>query len=225
MSHKIPDVVEKKDMCYNSSTSMGGLLLGSLVLWLAAGDVKQRPFTLLAVWWQFVLLVQFAEFLIWSDQACSSGTNLFGTRAVHALVLMQPLVLFLLTSSTPEVSSRVKAVLSTALAIYVFIVLCSLMGQDAVECTFPTAACPHLPYTRIKPLVGMLYGALVVACLLFLVKPFPVGAMTAFFFLLTCLVSTASCGQASVWCSFAVLGPLLGWGFCRLFRPYDKFQS
>lgn len=69
-------------MCYNAPTSLGGFLLGSLVVWLLAADVRRESMTLLCLWWQFVVFVQLAEFFVWLDQDCASGLNRRGRKSV-----------------------------------------------------------------------------------------------------------------------------------------------
>jgi drug/metabolite transporter superfamily protein YnfA len=209
-------------MCYNAPTSLAGFLLGSLVIWLLAADVRQESMTLLCLWWQFVVFVQLAEFLVWIDQGCSSGMNRFATSGLNALLLSQPVVLYLLFScngSSASVSGRILAALT---GVYVFSTIWYLVRDETSECTFPEKACAHLRYMDRSILTVALYLIVIVGCLCALVKPLSVGVFTAVGFLGFALISTAFCGQASVWCSFAVIGPLFMWAFCRIFDPYGQ---
>jgi len=208
-------------MCHNAPTSIGGFLLGSLAIWLLAADVRRESMTLLCLWWQFVVFVQLAEFFVWLDQDCASGLNRWGTTLLNALLMSQPVVLYLLFSGADRAAKTSGRVLSALTAVYVFAIVCCLLQADQVDCTFPASDCAHLSYRVGCTFTNFLYGAVIVGCLCTLVRPRSVGLFAAAGFLGTALISLASCGQASVWCSFAVVGPLFLWAFCRLCDPYD----
>jgi len=207
-------------MCYDAPTSLAGFLLGSLAVWLLAADVQRESMTVLCLWWQFVVFVQLAEFFVWLDQGCSSGLNRWGTAFLNALLLCQPVVLYLLFSGSGYAATSSGRVLAALTAVYVFSTVRCLVQSDTVECTFPGRDCAHLRYRVGCSFTNVLYGIIIVGCLCTLVKPRSVGVFAAVGFLGTALVSMAACGQASVWCSFAVIGPLFMWAFCRFCNPY-----
>jgi hypothetical protein len=176
--------------------------------------------TLLCLWWQFVLFVQLAEFLVWLDQDCASGLNRWGTTLLSALLLCQPVVLYLLFSGSDRAATTSGRALAALTSVYVFATVCCLLQADRVDCTFPARDCAHLHYQVGCSFTNVLYGVIIVGCLCTLIRPRSVGVFTAVGFLASALVSLATCGQASVWCSFAVMGPLFMWAFCRLCDPY-----
>ena len=57
-------------MCIDDKTSITSFIIGSIINIIVMLNTKQKVIYQLCVFWQWILMVQLAEFLIWSDKDC-----------------------------------------------------------------------------------------------------------------------------------------------------------
>ena len=89
-------------MCWNAETSLASFILGSIINTIVMFYFKDNKDVLtICVIWQFILLIQASEYLIWIDQDCKD-TNQIGTKAAMVLTIMQPIFVYIVLMNTTK---------------------------------------------------------------------------------------------------------------------------
>lgn len=198
-------------MCWNARASFLSFAAGLLVCVVTSAVVAATPVRLLCAFCAFLLLVQLAEGLTWTDQACG-GLNRLSTRATLALTALQPAALFVLFVGWQgdRLSKLAIGAASLVLLTYLGFLLVTLTWQPAPpECTQPLPNCEHLPQGWWQGSAAAVYLAAAFAMLLLVVRPLPLAVFTALCFGGTFLWSMLlyKCGAPSLWCWLVVALP------------------
>ena len=123
-------------MCFDAKTSFitGTVtILTSLILIRHSPSKYQKPNKKLGIFFIYIALVQYLEWLMWSDQSCQLGYNQLATILIPYIVYLQPLVFYYVSG----VISPTKTLVNLLYAIWAIYQInisklpsCSLPNQE-----------------------------------------------------------------------------------------------
>jgi len=188
-------------MCWNKEVSGTAFLFGMYTSYQLY-QVKQMKAE--SIVWAFISLMQLFEFFIWSNQECGE-LNKYATRGLMITNFMQPIVVLLSALYFNKYSSNIKIITISLTILYSLIVLIKYNELKKIECVEPS--CKHLKYTWWNNVDSRYYIVIWVILLLLLWKN-PIS--NALFLTIIGLIasSTFKSHIGSVWCLFAIMGPL-----------------
>jgi hypothetical protein len=146
-------------MCWNAETSLISFILGSIINTIVMFYFKDNQDVLtVCVIWQFILLVQASEYLIWIDQDCKN-TNIIGTKAAMLLTIMQPIFVYIVLMNTTKQAQYLKNICSVIILNYICYMFVKVNETPEYTCTKPSQDCAHLNFKwwREFDLGGPLY--------------------------------------------------------------------
>lgn len=197
-------------MCIDAKTSIVSFVVGSIINIGVLLYIRKPVVTQMCLFWQWVLMMQLAEFLIWSDEDCGV-VNYVGTKMALFFNLTQPIVLFfvfLLMNEKPKSAQVISVVVIMAYIGYMFNYLNS---KKEYKCLKNKDDCSSLnldwwngEYTSNVYFVTILL-------LVFLISNHsPEIYFTLVYSVLTLIISSYvySCGAPSMWCFMVVPFPL-----------------
>ena len=82
-------------MCVNAKTSITAFILGTIINIAVILYFKTNIITIICIMWEWVIMMQLSEFLIWKDQKCGK-INKIGTDMALFFNLTQPLFVYIL---------------------------------------------------------------------------------------------------------------------------------
>ena len=198
-------------MCWDERTSWTTLAVGTTLNSLLIADLLRRNAyleSILILNWQFGLLMQIPEALIWR----SNGHNESAIRLAFWLNILQPVFSFV--TLFPFMSKRSRMFASAIVGIYLGYVVIKL---NAFDTNFINDSCPHvsLVWWNDKRAL-LLYFVTSVAIMMTIPSPFLRNLMLALFFTSFAITQTLyPCSYGSMWCwSIAVAG-VLTYAFVR----------
>jgi hypothetical protein len=86
-------------MCFNKEISLQVFvfsIISSLLLIILGNKENIKENYLIAIFFSFVSLMQYVEYLMWKDIECKTGENKFATKIGPLLNHLQPILLYLL---------------------------------------------------------------------------------------------------------------------------------
>ncbi len=194
-------------MCWSASVSLASLAIGTVCNVAASVHVGHSTFSRLCIFFQYCLLMQAAEFFIWSDQGCG-GVNRVATRAALVLNFTQPLVA---SAALCAINERRACVVRAVVLIYVCYTYWMLSRASWYRCTLPRGAGPHLSLSWWQSIDGQVYMAALGACFSLLRPARFMVAMQVYMLAsygLSHLIYRQS--SPSLWCWSVVVFPLYG---------------
>ena len=205
-------------MCWNATTSIVSFVIGSVLNIAIAISFKSDLIYAICITWQWVLMMQLAEYFIWLDQKCGS-LNEIGTTLAMVFNLTQPIVFFLCFIAVSKSENKLKMVASLSILVYICYMVYSLNGQSNYKCIKPTENCEHLnlKWWNDHKYSGFIY-CLVLAIVVITLAPMSIGLFTIGYIFLFNFISMTfyGCGGPSMWCWFVVFYPV----FLGLFYKY-----
>jgi hypothetical protein len=191
-------------MCFNAPVSIASFLLGTAGCILLAISSSLPHVRVMALTWQYSLLMQFVDALAWSNECPQTSI----THSAYWLNLTQPIVLWLATMFLPI--PLVYKTIASGIAIVYFLYVYTSTKDKEYSC-LKTSTCPHLDYAWWWdiPFGGTSYVITIVSIIL-LTLPRSFALKQVAYVLITLFVSSRvyGCGTPSVWCFFQVLAPL-----------------
>jgi hypothetical protein len=198
-------------MCWNKETSLISFILGTVINIGVLLYMKKEEVTIICIIWQFILLMQLAEYFIWLDSKCGK-TNEKGTKAALILNLTQPIIVFIVLISKFTGSQTLKIISSVIIFIYICYMMLKLNEYPTYKCVQQLDKCPHLNFQWWRDFsgAGMLYVITLISIILMLYKPLKTSIFISVYILLMLVLSQKfySCGQPSMWCWMVVPMPL-----------------
>ena len=198
-------------MCVDAETSISSFVIGSIINICVMMYFQKKVIYQLCIFWQWVLFIQLAEFLIWSDADCGM-INYTGTKLALFFNLTQPIILFfvfLILNDKPKSIQITSAVIILAYIGYFFN---HLNTQKEYTCIKKEEGCPSLNlawwWNDWKTPCVYLF------CILLMTFLLSDNSPSIIFFVLysaiTLLISGQfySCGAPSMWCWLVVPFPL-----------------
>lgn len=199
-------------MCWNKETSIISFIIGTLINICVMLYFKNTLFYAFGIVWQWVLMMQLSEYLIWIDQEGKS-TNNIGTKSALLFNLTQPIIVFLVLMCITTVPLSFKILSSIILLFYISFMFLHLNKVSEYEKITPTQNCSHLNlkwWNDIK-FSGILYCITLFIIVFLLLRPVNLAIFTLIFIFVTLFISSFiyGCGAPSMWCWFVVPFPLL----------------
>ena len=198
-------------MCWNKETSIISFILGTIINLAVLLYFKTEVITAFCIIWEFILLMQLAEYYIWIDQTCGK-TNKKATKAALILNLMQPVVVFLVLIGKFQGSVLLKNVATIIIFTYICFMLLKLNENSEYECIKPSTECRHLNFQWWNDFkqAGFIYVITLLSIILLLYRPTKIAIFISSYIFIMLLLSQKfySCGSPSMWCWLVVPMPL-----------------
>lgn len=197
-------------MCIDDKTSITSFIIGSIINIIVMLNTKQKVIYQLCVFWQWILMVQLAEFLIWSDKDCGI-INYTGTKLAIFFTLTQPIVLFFVFFFMSDKPKYVQIISMIIILLYIGYFFNYLNTQKEYKCVKKEENCPALNLEWANTNNYFVY-ILTLLLITFLLSD---NSNPIFFFIVystvTVIISKEFywCGAPSMWCWFAVPFPIL----------------
>lgn len=192
-------------MCYNFEVSITAFVVASVFnLILLIMYIHIPIVVLLAIFMQFVVMVQLFEAFTWM------GYDELGANGILILTTLQPVVLLLLMLCFLKIDLFDKGVIIVAITSYLVWLIYSLNNNPSFE-SLQANECGRLDYSFWKKIGSTPYFTLFLIALLIL-YPADISLLFAGTLAFTLLLSVMvySCGGApSLWCLFSVITPVV----------------
>jgi hypothetical protein len=203
-------------MCVNAGTSMAAFLIGTAMNALVLGS-KKTDVLVIALIYEFILTMQLVDYVAWRNPKCGK-INEFATKAGFVQNMLQPVVVLLILLLFTESQSRgLKGFASLLLVFYVgyvFVKLYYTKHPAAITCLKPTDTCKHLQYDwwwNIGDYPIFVHLTPIILGFLLLLNSATFALQHSAYLVLSFLISGKfyGCGVPSMFCLFAVGGPIL----------------
>lgn len=197
-------------MCIDAQTSISSFVIGSIVNICVMLYFNKKVIYQLCIFWQWVLIMQLAEFLIWSDADCGV-LNYTGTKMALFLTITQPIILFfifLLLNDSPKSLQITSAII---ILVYIGYFFNHLNTQKEYTCIKKKENCSSLNLAWWEDLKTQWVYFTTMLLITFLLSDLsPAVIFTIIYSVVTLIISNRfySCGSASMWCWLAVPFPL-----------------
>jgi hypothetical protein len=205
-------------MCFDKETSIITFIIGTVINIFIICYFNETVITLLAIIWQWILLMQLFEAIAWDSQPepgsknCSSK-NKFAANGALIANITQPIIIALVLISFTTVPTQNKVIAMILLFAYICWLLYAMGQMNPVNCILQGKNCENidLAWWRDFPGGALPYGIMFAAAILLLLRPMDLAIVvligTFGFYLLSSFFY--GCGSGSVWCWFAASAPLL----------------
>ncbi len=206
-------------MCWNKETSLSSFIIGTCINIFCLKYFKNYN-TIIFIVWQWVLMMQLSEYLIWIDQDCKT-TNNYGSKMALLFNITQPIITYICLILTSTNETKYKYIASTLLLVYISFFIVKLNSVTEYKCIKPIDKCHNLNlkwWTDIK-YSGIIYTIILSSIVLLLYSPLKYSVFIVSYVLLTQLISMIfySCGSPSMWCLIVVPFPIIYSLICRKF--------
>ena len=207
-------------MCWNKETSITSFIVGTLINTAIVGSTNNESLISLCIIWEWILIMQFCEFLIWYDQSCGQ-INKIGTKLALFFNITQPIIAYLVLMYFSRAPSYgYEKIISTVLIFFYTLHIILNINLDKYNCLKPNGkTCNHLYFSWWKKISGLFFVITIATLTLLLLRPLNLSIFTTFYFLLSLFISLMfyNCGNASIWCWLVVTYPLLALLFTKYF--------
>lgn len=198
-------------MCVNANTSISAFILGTIINIGVILYFKTNIITIICIMWQWVIMMQLSEFIIWKDQKCGK-LNKIGTDMAMFFNLTQPLFVFILLIMTSKVDLKLKIISVITILIYMCYMMINLNKSKEYTCVIPNNNCPslNLKWWNDFKIGGGLYCLTLIIIILCLARPFNIGVFSIIYIFIALFISEKfySCGAPSMWCFLVVPFPI-----------------
>jgi hypothetical protein len=198
-------------MCFNEYVSFGTFIVGTIFNIILYTKFKTKNILCVSIIWQWVLLMQFFEGLIWISK--NDKMNKICSYCAYLANILQPVVTFMcimLLTSQPLYSKIIAIIVISFYSIYMIYKYADYV-KDTLTTTSTKTNCKHLNYEWWQNDSGIVY----IVCLLLIMAvmtphktflfQFAIIALT----LLMASITQLNCGVASTWCFLAASAPIL----------------
>jgi hypothetical protein len=206
-------------MCINAETSITTFLVASFINIIIFNSTKNKDYIILAIIYQFIIFMQLFDLLAWLDQKCGLLNKII-TKGALIHTTLQPvfisLICILLTDNKNLIT---KGVVMLVMMVYLAIIIHQLYYSKEpkpLECMKPTKDCNHLQYKWWSNIgyYGIFYFMTpITLTFLLLLKSFNFALIHVIYLFITFGISLLfyGCGTPSMFCLFAVGGPILNY--------------
>jgi len=193
-------------MCFNAEVSIITYIIGMIgSILLFKKNYKPE-----AIFYGWVIQMQFIEFLLWKNQPCPSDKNIKISETGMIINHLEPIILWLAILFF----SRRKLPIFINVLMLIFIVSTFLYSKNIkIQCTTVSAESkPHLHWKWNSANFSIPYYLLFLICLILLsYYGFNKGYINALIVLISFIISFMIYGNKNVvgamWCFFAAFGP------------------
>ena len=196
-------------MCWNEEVSWATFILGTLANVFLVNKIKNKNIFAIALIWQWVLLMQLFEALIWRSKKCGT-LNKIGTTGAFIANVTQPLIVFLAILMLTKQGKSFKLFGGLCIILYLLYIISKYQTMKTLECIEPKKECNHLNYVWWKHISPTPY-ILTLCLLLVLAKPSKTYIPQLVYVLATLIIASntnMSCGVGSAWCWLAAFAPI-----------------
>lgn len=200
-------------MCFNEYISFGTFIVGTILNLLVIFLIKKREATVIALIWEWVLLMQLFEGFVWvgkkKNNRSMENAGVFGAYIANVL---QPIIAFFLIAALTTQNTLYLTVGGVLIVLYLFYTLyINFTKMSNFLKIDKNKGCKHLNYKWWEALNALPYVLVLVTILLF-AKPHNAFLPQLIYILLTLLLASITqlkCGIASTWCFLAAFAPIL----------------
>lgn len=208
-------------MCVDAKTSLFFLIAGTIMNVFFISHTANPDYLMIAGIYQFILLMQFFDFLCWTDLKCGLQ-NRIGTIGAFLHTMIQPVVIMLILLNFTQVKEKKnKLIVSFILCLYISIVFYNFYYKkyEPITCLKPTATCKNLRYDWWSVMSTGSAGAFllfvlpIISSFYLLFKSNTFAIINILYIVIAGMLSLKfyACGSPSMFCLFATGGPLLNY--------------
>ena len=157
-------------MCYNKEVSLLSFILGTIinlsVFIYYKNNIKLRS---ICIVWQWVLMMQLSEYLIWKDQNCGK-IHKIGTKLAMFFNLTQPIIVYIVLMMITKKSYNMKYIATFLIILYIVYMIINIKNNKEYTCIKPSEQCTHLNLKWWKDFKngGIIYCIVLLAIILLL---------------------------------------------------------
>lgn len=204
-------------MCYSEPVSWTAFIIGTIVNILLILTFKHIPIVVaLALFFQFVVMVQLFEALAWR------GYESIGANGILILTSLQPIVLGLLVLYIND-NEIVRLILGTLIVFYMIWLVYSLNNSPEFN-SLKKGECGHLDYSFWRNIGSLPYFLLLFIVILCIV-PSDIALIVLITVMATLFLSqfiyTCNTETPSLWCLFSVITPIILYIYL-MYRGYSS---
>jgi hypothetical protein len=206
-------------MCVNAETSITTFTVATFLNIIILNSTKNKDYIILAIIYQFIIFMQLFDFMAWIDQKCGT-LNQIATKLSLIHTILQPIFVSLICLLfTDNKSLTIKGTIMMVIMIYIAIITHQLYYSKEpkpIYCMKQTVECNHLQYKWWSNIgyYGFFYFITpITLALLLLLKSFNFALIHVIYLFITFGISLLfyGCGAPSIFCLFAVGGPILNY--------------
>ena len=196
-------------MCWNEPISWTVFFVGTLFNMYLIWKFRTATAITVAITWQWVLLMQLFDALLWRDQNCGR-LNKFATNSAYIANITQPIVVFLSLIVISTANIKLKIMSTVIILFYIIYMIQSRPNIGKLDCVQEKGG--HLNYfwwDKMK-FGGIIYAVVLVLIMLLLLRPVNLSIFEVSYILITLGISIAffKYSTPSIWCWFAAFAPI-----------------
>lgn len=196
-------------MCWNEPVSWTVFFVGTLFNIYLIWKYKTPVAIALALIWQWILLMQLFDALLWRDQKCGS-LNKFAGNSAYIANITQPIVVFLVLIVISSASMKFKIMAGVIVLVYISYLVMSKSVVGNIECVKEKNG--HLDYFWWNKMKygKVIYIVTLIAITFLLLRPMALSLFEMSYVLGTLMLTGIffSYGGPSIWCWFAAFAPI-----------------
>lgn len=198
-------------MCWDEKTSIITFVIGTIINLAVMASFQTETIYTVCIIWQWVLMMQLSEYLIWKDQNCGD-LNKIGTNSAMLFNLTQPVIIFLVLITVTKSSQNLKIIASIVILSYISYIILQLNINKKYSCVKPLNDCHHLnlDWWNDFNLGGTIYFITIAVVALCLTNNLKVAIFSLCYIFIAMIISQKlySCGAPSMWCWLVVPFPI-----------------
>lgn len=201
-------------MCVNEYVSISTFIVTTICNYILLKTFKHSKQILsIVIIWQWVILMQFFETLIWLSKHDKNTLNTIGSYGAYIANILQPMVVYLSIVLLTKQKKEYNLVFGVLVLIYLVYCIERYITKIRKKIRYleNKGNCRNIYYVWWSDMNGVVYVILLILLFMF-ASPHKVYIPQLLYILITLLLTIythKSCGNASVWCLIATLAPLL----------------
>ena len=205
-------------MCWNEPVSWTVFFVGTLCTIYLIWKIKKTVAIAIAITWQWVLLMQLFDALLWRDQNCGT-LNKFAGNSAYIANITQPIIVFLVLIVISSVSTTFKIMACVVILIYIIYMIMSNSSVGQIDCVKEKNGYLDYFWWEKMKYGGIVYITTLILIIAFLLRPTKLSLFEISYILFTLLLTTLffSYGGPSIWCWFAAFAPIANVIFFTLY--------
>ena len=209
-------------MCYNEYVSIATFLTTTIINYILLKSFKgNKQIISIVIIWQWVILMQFFEAIIWISKYKKNSLNTIGTYGAYIANILQPLIVYLSIILLTNQRKEYKLIFGVLVFSYIVYCIQRYISKIKKNIKYLTNKdnCSNIYYVWWKDMnYGSIYVILLVLLFIF-AQPHSIYIPQLLYILIILLISihtNRSCSNASIWCLMATAAPL----FTLIYHKY-----
>ena len=201
-------------MCYNEYVSISTFIVTTIINYILLKSFGGNKNILsIVIIWQWVILMQFFEAIIWISKYKKNTLNTIGTYGAYIANILQPLIVYLSIILLTNQRKEYKLIFGVLVFSYIVYCIQRYISKIKKNIKYLTNKdnCSNIHYVWWKDMNASIYVILLVLLFIF-AKPHTIYIPQLLYILITLFITihtNSSCGNASIWCLMAAAAPLL----------------